>query len=64
MADIPGLQRLREERYFAGWDEFVPAERVAASEASVRRLIEDLIVLGPQLSEEGARAAVDERVGG
>ena len=62
MADIAGLRRLREERFFDGWDEFVEAERVAASEASVRRLIDDLIALGPELSEEAARAAVDECV--
>ncbi|MDX1945870.1 MAG: hypothetical protein SFU86_10775 [Pirellulaceae bacterium] len=59
MADIAGLQRLRDERFFAGWDEFVEAERVAASEASVRRLVDDLLALGQQLSEEAARAAVD-----
>lgn len=59
MADIAGLQRLRDERFFTGWDEFVEAERVAASEASVRQLIDDLIALGPMLSEKKARKAVD-----
>src|SRR5262245_31631153 len=59
MADIAGLQRLRDERFFADWDEFVQAERVAASEASVRRLVDELIRLGPGLSEEAARTAVD-----
>lgn len=62
MADIAGLQRLREERFFADWDEFVSPARVAASEASVRRLVDDLIALGPTLSEAAARAAVDECV--
>jgi hypothetical protein len=59
MADIAGLHRLRDERFFAGWDEFVSPERVAASEASVRHLIDDLIALGPELSEEAARRAVE-----
>jgi hypothetical protein len=59
MADIAGLRRLRERRFFANWDEFVTPERVAASEASVHRLIDDLIALGPGLSEDAARAAVD-----
>lgn len=62
MADIEGLRRLRGERYFEGWDEFVAPELVEASEASVRRLIDDLIALGPGLSEEAARGAVDECV--
>jgi hypothetical protein len=59
MAEIAGLLRLREERFFDGWDEFVEDERVAASEASVRQLIDDLITIGPGLSEKAARAAVD-----
>ncbi len=59
MTDIAGLQRLSAERFFAGWDEFVSPERVAASEASVRRLVDDLIALGPALSEDAARDAVD-----
>jgi hypothetical protein len=62
MADIAGLRRLRDERFFAGWDEFVSHERVVASEATVRRLIHDLIALGPELSEDVARGAVDECV--
>src|SRR5437588_13066010 len=59
MADIAGLRRLREERFFGGWDTFVEPERVAAAEASVRRLIDDLLALGPELSEEAARGLVD-----
>ena len=62
MADIAGLRRLREERFFAGWDESVGPERVTSSETSVRRLIDDLLAHGPDLSEDAARAAVDEFV--
>lgn len=59
MVDIAGLRRLREERFFAGWDDFINRERVAASEASVRRLIDDLVALGPELSEDEAQQAVE-----
>jgi hypothetical protein len=62
MADIVGLRRLHDERFFDNWGGFVAAERVAASEASVRRLIDELIALGPELSEKAARAAVDDCV--
>jgi hypothetical protein len=59
MADIATLQRLREGRFFDGWDGFVAPEHVEASEASLRRLIDDLIALGPKPTEEAARRAVD-----
>jgi hypothetical protein len=59
MADIAALQRLRAERFFGGWDGFIAPEHVEASEASVRRLIDDLIALGPNPTEEAARRAVD-----
>jgi hypothetical protein len=59
MADFAALQRLREQRFFDGWDEFVAPEHVRDSEASVRRLIDDLIALGPQPTEEAVRRAVD-----
>ena len=62
MADRTALQRLREQQFFDGWDEFVSPERVAASEANVRRLIDDLLALGPQPTEEAARRAVDDCV--
>src|SRR5262245_48974796 len=58
MAEIAVLQRLRAERNFDGWDRFVAPEHVKASEAIVRRLIDDLIALGPKLTEEAARQAV------
>ncbi|HEX4610604.1 MAG TPA: hypothetical protein VH092_20610 [Urbifossiella sp.] len=62
MADSTGLRRLREERFFDGWDGSVDPERLTASEACVRRLIDDLLSLGLELSEEAARAAVDALV--
>jgi hypothetical protein len=62
MADRAVLEQLRGQRFFAGWDEFVSPERVEASEDSLRRLIDDLLVLGSDPSEEATRAAVDECV--
>jgi hypothetical protein len=62
MADRAALRLLRGQRFFDGWDEFVSPEHVAASEASVRRLIDDLLALGPERTEEAARLAVDECV--
>lgn len=62
MFDIEALQRMRKQRFFDSWDEFISRERVEASEASVRRLIDDLIALGPQPTEDAARRAVDECV--
>jgi hypothetical protein len=59
VADIAGLQRLGDERFFAGWDKFVSPERVEASEVNVRHLIDDLVALGPQMSEEAARRTVE-----
>ncbi len=62
MVDITALRRLREQRFFDNWDEFIAPEHVEASEANIRRLIDDLIALGPELTEEAARRAVDECV--
>jgi hypothetical protein len=62
MTDLVALQRLREQQFFDGWDEFVAPKNVEASEAIVRRLIDDLISLGPQPTEEATRQAVGECV--
>ena len=62
MADRASLEQFHNQRFFAGWDEFVSPKRVAASEASLRRLIDDLLSLSPEPSEEAARLAVDECV--
>lgn len=59
MADIAGMQRLTDNRFFPNWDQFVDPDRIAASEASIRRLVDDVISLGSELSEDAARAKVD-----
>lgn len=62
MDNISGLQRLREERFFRNWEGFVVADWVEASEANLRQLLDDLIALGPKMSEESARQAVEDCV--
>ena len=59
MAGRRTLQRLRKERFFEGWDGSVSPEHVAASEDILRRLIDDLLALGPGPTEKAARRAVD-----
>jgi hypothetical protein len=62
MVNVAALQGLREQRFFEGWDGYIAAQHIEASEASIRHLIDDLIALGPQLTEEAARRAVDDCV--
>ncbi len=59
---MAALQRLREHRFFDGWDDFIDREHVEASEASIRRLVADLMALGPQPAEEAVRRAVNQCV--
>jgi hypothetical protein len=59
MIDIAALTRFREQRFFNGWDGYVGAEAVDASEEAIRSLIDTLIALGP----EGSEAAVRHEVG-
>jgi hypothetical protein len=56
------LQKLRKKRFFEGWDEFIDAQHVAASEASMIRLVDDLLALDSKLTEKAARKAVDKCV--
>lgn len=58
MAKIAGLKRLRQARFFEGWDEFVSARRVKAAEGYLQKLIDELVALGPRMSEDAARRAV------
>jgi hypothetical protein len=62
MADITALKSLRTQRFFEAWDGFVEPGHVKVSEANMRRLIDDLIALGLEPTEEAARRAVDECV--
>ena len=59
MAKIAALKKLRAERFFEGWDGFVDAALVKKSEASIVRLIDDLVALGQKMTEKAARKAVD-----
>ncbi|MEW4571146.1 hypothetical protein AB1L88_25020 [Tautonia sp. JC769] len=60
MADRAALQRLREGRFFKGWDGAVASDRVEASEASMRQLIDALLAAGPEIDEDEARDAVGD----
>ncbi|HUG93381.1 MAG TPA: DUF5713 family protein [Planctomycetaceae bacterium] len=59
MSDLPGLRASREQRAFAGWDEYRPAELVAQSEAAIQRLVEGLLALGPNPTREQVQAEID-----
>src|SRR5262245_43135866 len=59
MAKIAALKRLQKGRFFEAWDEFIEARRVRACEGYLRRLIDDLVALGPRMTEADARRAVN-----
>ena len=52
------LAKLRGKRHFEGWDTFVDDKLVKRSEASIDKLIDDLITLGDEPDEGKARKAV------
>jgi hypothetical protein len=58
MLDIAALQQYRQERFFAGWDGYVPDQKVKASEESIRTLIDALVALGPKGSKRTVRKEV------
>ena len=62
MVDRTALQQLRDQRFFGSWTGFVSPERTAASEASIRHLIDDLLALAPNPTEEAIRRAVNDCV--
>jgi len=52
------LAKVRGKRHFKSWDTFVDAKRIAKSEKSIDKLIDDLILLGDEPDEKKARRAV------
>ena len=52
------LAKLRGKRFLESWDTFVDCRMVNRSEASVQKLVEDLILLGDDPDEAKARKAV------
>lgn len=62
MSDLHALQQRHEQRFFAQWDNFVPAEMVAKSEEAIRNLIERLIALGSNPTREQVQAEIDKCV--
>jgi hypothetical protein len=59
MSDLSGLRKRRDQRAFAHWDEFLPAKLVAQSDDAIRRLIDRLLALGPDPTQEQVQAEID-----
>src|SRR5579859_1238666 len=62
MLDIAALGQFRERRFFAAWDGSVANDLVAASEKSIRLLIDRLIALGPAAAESAVQQAIHDCV--
>lgn len=62
MFDVTALRQFRTQRFFAAWDDSVSPESVAASEQTVRALIDSLIALGPAPPETAVQGAVHDCV--
>jgi len=60
--DFDALKQRREQRFFQAWDNFVAAERVNVSEEAIRRLIDEVVAIGPALDERTARRLVRQCV--
>lgn len=58
-SDLIELRRRRDQRAFSSWDGYRPAELVAQSDNAVRHLIDRLIGLGPDPTQEQVQAEVD-----
>jgi hypothetical protein len=62
MLDVTALKQFREQRFFAGWVGSVAPESVAASEQTIRALIDSLVALGPAAPETAVQEAVHDCV--
>ena len=62
MIDSVALKELREQRFFSGWDGFVSAERVTASEQLIRSLIDAITANGPVATVAEVQRCVRECV--
>jgi hypothetical protein len=58
LPDAGAAQPAGGRRYFERWDGFVAAERIAASEAALGQLADDLAALGASPDADAARQAV------
>ena len=58
-SDLPGLQRRRSQSSFAHWEGSIPADLVAECEDAVVLLIDRLIALGPNPTEQQVRAEIE-----
>lgn len=62
MVDLPAIRRLAGQRSFASWEEFVPADLVVQSEEIICRLIERLLTLGSDPTQEQVQREIDGAV--
>ena len=62
MLDITALKHFHEQRFFAAWNGSVAPGTVAASEHTIRALIDRLIALGPSAPETAVQEAVHDCV--
>ena len=53
------LEGLRASRFFESWDGSIAPEHIEASEGILCRLIDDLIALGPDRTEDATRRVVE-----
>ena len=60
--DLDALKQHREQRFFQAWDGFVAADRIHVSEEAIRRLIDEMVAIGPALDERTARRLVRRSV--
>jgi hypothetical protein len=55
---LTALQQYREQSMFSHWAPDVPDDRIAAAADAVKRLIDDILALGPDPEETDVRSAV------
>jgi hypothetical protein len=54
--------KLRETRWFEGWEGMVPADRQADAEACIRQLIDEIIAMGEDPRKSAVRKAVERSI--
>jgi hypothetical protein len=62
MSILAELKHQGGAAFFWGWEKFVPAQKIEASRAAMKQLIDDLAALGLDPAEDNARAVVSEYV--
>jgi len=58
MSDLAALLQYREQPLFSDWVPDVPDDRIAVAVDTIKRLIDDVLVLGDDPQEADVRSAV------